>query len=85
MDCVLPLSDCTVSMNARLRNKTKHQNLPQNAEEITLPEQALEVPRGYGRELRPETLNALNSAVDRLNSQRAQEVKTTSSISSTKE
>ena len=46
MDCVLPLNDCAVSMNAQLRSKTKHQNLSQNAEEITLLEQALEVPRG---------------------------------------
>ena len=46
MDCVLSPNDCAVSMKAQLRSKPKQQNLSQNTEERTLPEQALEVPWG---------------------------------------
>ena len=45
MDCVLPLKTAQ-SLNAQLHKKTQTSILPQNTEETTLPEQALEVPRG---------------------------------------
>ena len=45
MDCVLPLKTA-LSLNAQLRKKTQTPILLQNDDETTLPEQALEVPRG---------------------------------------
>ena len=47
MDCVRPLKTAQ-SLDAQLRKKTQTSILPQNDDETTLAEQALEVPRSEG-------------------------------------
>ena len=43
MDCILPLKTAQ-SLNAQLHKKTQTSILPQNDDETTLAEQALEIP-----------------------------------------
>ena len=66
MDCVLPLRTAQ-SMNAPL-HKSQTSILLQNTNGKTSLEQALKFPWVWGWDIRTETLNALNSVADRLNS-----------------
>jgi len=63
MDYVLPLKTAQ-SLDAKLHHQASPRSSYKNTDGTTSPEQALEVPRGWGWDLRTETLVALNSAAD---------------------
>ena len=68
--CALPTQTAPPLLNAALQ-PVSNPILLRNNNGTASPEQALEVPRGWGWGLRSETLGALNSAADWLNSRRA--------------